>query len=41
MEKLDFRKNGIMTLIFKLEWEGCERWGFCNLKRALSTIEGL
>ena len=26
-----------MTLIFELEWEGCERKGFLNLKRALSN----
>ena len=32
-----------MTLIYELELEckGCEGWGFYNLKRALSTIEGL
>ena len=23
-------KKGIMILIFELEWEECERQGFCN-----------
>ena len=41
MEKLDFGKWGIMILIFELEWEGCERHRFCNLKIALPIIEGL
>ena len=39
-EKLEFGKS-IIILILELECEGCERRGFCNLKRALSTIEGL
>ena len=41
MEKLEFGKKGYMILILGLEWEGCEVRLFCNLKRALSTIEGL
>ena len=35
MEKLEFGKKGIMILILELEWKGCERRGFCNLKRGL------
>ena len=38
MEKLKFGKKG---MILELEWGGCERQGFHNLKRALLTIEGL
>ena len=35
MEKLDFEKLGIMTIIFELEWKGYESWGLYILKRAL------
>ena len=34
------RYNDINIRI-RMECEGCEDWGFCNLKRALSTVEGL
>ena len=36
MEKVEYGKKGVMILILELE-----RQGFCNLKRALSAIEGL
>ena len=41
IEKLEFGKKGNMTLILVLEREECDVRGFCNLKTALSTIEGL
>ena len=41
IENLDFGEKGIMVLILEFKREGCEQQGFCNLKKALSTIEGL
>ena len=38
MEKLGFGKKGIMILILELKLNECERWEFCYLKKALSTI---